>query len=394
MLPWSDNWWIDGKRAYFCGAEITALFCIDLDGQQGEMISRIPECGLKDFRINSFCIKYEEIVYCLPCRGENVWCYDLIKKCWNKIRLKTEPNVVKSMCPVVCNGKTWVRDCQCGKIIEIDLTQKKVAWEYNLPISSNNSYGRYVLVNNELYCVDATMICCINIKTREIKNYDLSDLGMILFTVFYDGENFWLSGNQKEIYIWNPKDGIVKVITEFPDKFGVYQHNKNNELELNSTFEKDNKNFLFDHAIGVGRYVWFLPFYADHIVYVDRKSYRIGMLEIDIKQSKNVIKKNKTMDRQLLEYIRDERYIGIYSSKTDRIFEIDTDTLRVEFRNYSLSDKSCKELAEKACLENSILSEGHGSDNELYSYMIKSDFGVSDKKTEHVGERIYKELLL
>ena len=62
MFPWSDNWWIEGDRAWFCGGEINALFCVDMNNGQCELVARIPECAIVDFRLNSYCMKYKDII--------------------------------------------------------------------------------------------------------------------------------------------------------------------------------------------------------------------------------------------------------------------------------------------------------------------------------------------
>lgn len=65
-FPWSDNWWIEKSKALFCGGNIGALFCVDMNNEQCEFVMQIPECDIVNFRLFSYCIKYKNIIFCLP----------------------------------------------------------------------------------------------------------------------------------------------------------------------------------------------------------------------------------------------------------------------------------------------------------------------------------------
>lgn len=393
LLPWSDNWWIEGQKAYFCGAEIAALFSVDLEHLQCSLVAKIPEGKWKDFRLNPFCIKFNDCIYCFPCRGNDIWYYNLPNAQWGKIELETETGTIKNVFPEICNGKVWVRNCQNGKISGINLSKKSVEDEYRIPVIDGGSHGRYTMVHDELYCVNANRIYRINTKTREITEYDLSELRTVLFTIFYDGKNFWLSGNRKIIYIWNPDNGIIKSFAEFPEQFGVYQYDKENKMELNFEPNRDNKNFLFDHSIGVGKYVWFIPFFANRLIYIDRESYCIHTLNIDEEQGETGKKRQGKMNRILLEYVRSNRYIGIYSSNDDRIVEIDTQTMCMASKEYKLNNKSVMELVNQFSFEGIAFYEGHVFDEDLYSFIIKKGLDCVYKQSECVGRKIYKTVL-
>lgn len=73
MFPWSDNWWIEGNKAWFCGGDICALFCVNMENGQCEFVVRIPECDIDEFRLYSFCMKYKDTVFCLPSIRKFIW---------------------------------------------------------------------------------------------------------------------------------------------------------------------------------------------------------------------------------------------------------------------------------------------------------------------------------
>ena len=58
LIPWSDNWWIEKGKAWFCAGEIGALFCVNMSNQQCECVGWIPGCSVIQYRQYSNCIKH------------------------------------------------------------------------------------------------------------------------------------------------------------------------------------------------------------------------------------------------------------------------------------------------------------------------------------------------
>ena len=41
-LLWSDNWWIEGNKAWYVAGEVNALFEVDLINKNSQLLSLLP----------------------------------------------------------------------------------------------------------------------------------------------------------------------------------------------------------------------------------------------------------------------------------------------------------------------------------------------------------------
>ena len=74
---WSDNWCIADDKAWFVTGEQDILFCLDRKTKNTILAKEIPERN-NSFRLHPKCIKYGEMIFCLPDMGENIWCYNIV----------------------------------------------------------------------------------------------------------------------------------------------------------------------------------------------------------------------------------------------------------------------------------------------------------------------------
>ncbi len=395
-FPWSDNWWIEKNEALFCGGNIGALFYVNMNNEQCELLAQIPECDIMNFRLYSYCIKYKDNIFCLPNAGTCVWCYDMKKSVWEKIEVGNMDQLLFCMTSYRQNiGRIWLTEAETGSIFEVNLEKKVVEKKYHIPPEGNLVVGEYVLVERKLYCANGYKVYCINIDNGEINVFDLPEVKAELYTICFDGYNFWLSGVCKEIYVWNPVQGMVKVITDFPEKFGFY-HFKQEEIPFKDCQSFYSTEFVFfDTSISLGKYIWYIPFRADEIVYIDKDTYEVGLLEIEGElETKESINTHLMAHKYMVEYIRDNRYIGIYSVKNRWIFEIDTVELSVIKKCYELSDQALLSIEKAAGRYNGELTFREHSERErrLFSIMLKENKIKKEDFLHSVGELIYHTL--
>ena len=127
----------------------------------------------------------------------------------------------------------------------------------------------------------------------------------------------------------------------------------------------DTKSALFEFSIAIGKYVWFIPDRSNDIIFIDKETYKVFMLELEEEQETKESIDNHLMDfKFLLQYIRENRYIGIYSLKNRIVFEIDTIDLCVKRTDYT------------RCL----------------SYMLKINHEKDKKQAREIGDTIYHTL--
>ncbi len=399
IVPWSSNWWLENDKAWFCSGETGTIFCADMNSGKCEIVAQIPEEGSERFYRYSYCIKYKNNIFCLPYLGKRIWFYDIKNRVWGKIEIKNESYLMFFPASYKQDDRQiWLLEDKTGRLFGVNLVRREVEKEYYIP--RNNAFadayvGEYVRVGNELYCVLGDRIYRADISSTDIINYRISDVKKELYTICFDGNNFWLSGCSKEIYIWNEEQGHIKTITEFPEQFGFY-HFKENEipfLDCDSFFNTEYSLFLT--SLSMGKYMWYITCRSNGIIYIDKRNYKVFYLEInDEKETQESIKTNFLGYKFQFLYVRENRYIGIYSVKNQWIFEIDTVDLCVRKKDYGLDDQSILYLAKFTGYGSGqcIFREGRKRDGIVFSTMIGANGEKKEKTFQNVGERIYYTL--
>lgn len=367
----SDNWWLEGDKAYICASSIAAIFCLDMATLQCHFLAWIPDCPLKGYRINSYCRKYKNKIFCIPYDTQWILHYDLEQKVWGKIEIGFKGKLVVCMDDEnTVDAKVWLMERGGRTIYQVDLEKEIVEKKYVIPKDKSVFTGFYVLVQNSLYCTAGNGIHCIDIHDGNVITYTVTDEDIELYTICYDGYNFWLSGNCETIYIWRAQEGIIKTV-EFCEK--------------NDVFLKDIP--LFGISMVGGQYVWHIPLqYNSPVLYIDKEDYRVGVLERkeDYARSGGIFKYG-------FEYIRQNRYIGLYSVNDPAFFEIDVCDLCINNRKMSFHNKSFLAIAREYYREAGVLFEGNLEAHEIFSAMLY-DSEEQPKKYLDIGRTIYSSM--
>lgn len=397
-FPRSDNWWLEGDKAWFCAAGLCALFCVDLNSQSCELLSQIPECDTLNYAAHTYCVKYGNRVFCLPNLGEDIWCYDLLNSVWERVEMINGHQML--FCPTTYKkneGRLWILNSG-GNIFEVNFERWSAKIRYHFTPCENQINGEYVLVNNRLYCVSGKCIYCFDVRNDCAIVYDVSEIKGGLLTICYDGVDFWLSGLCGEIYIWNPEKGIVNVITNFPEQFGVYNFDGENSSLINYDVCANDigELLLFTTSISLGNYIWYIPWQSNQIIFIDKKSYKVFSLEVEEEVETNVSLKRDITAKYAVEYVLKERYIGLYSYKNRNLFEIDTVGLCVRKKNYepNLSEDYILSRARAMVVYNKrkVLYERSELEQWLFSMLLKEDYRDVKNNYQNIGRVIYQTL--
>ena len=188
------------------------------------------------------------------------------------------------------------------------------------------------------------------------------------------------------------------MISEFPGQFGFYHFDskENHIVDRNSFFSVEYAFFI--DSISLGKYIWFIPFRSDEIVYVEKETYEVHLLEVkEETETKESIERHILDHKYLVQYMRENRYIGIYSLRNGSIFEIDTVSLCMKKQDYALSDKAIGSIAREILKDQNknqkVYKEKREYDQELLLEML---FEIDHEKTEsrlhNVGSVIYHTL--
>lgn len=387
---WSNNWYIEDDKGWFIDGRRDILCCLDFKSDQCEFVMDLPNAGSNRFQ----CIKIKNEIFCMPGISGCIWIYNLDDSHFSKIEIENPNNDRLSISSFwEYEDKLFALSKGLKKVIEIDI-KKKVIDNYHIICSvEEEKIEENIRVDSEIYCVStvSNRIYMFDLKAKETMVYTIPKVEGGLYAISYDGYQFWLSGYRKEIYIWNKENNSTKILKDFPEQFGIYN------------LKGDSKNFLDCRSIvydipvfieirALGQYIWFIPFQTNKIIYVDRDTHEIYTLEIE-NEDENVdsLMSRPLSHKYLLEYVRDDRYIGLFSLKNSYILEIDTEKKKTERKEYILSNKYLSETL-RIC-GGWTLYENDGVDKKLYESLLldKGREGLN-KKTNNVGLKIYEAL--
>lgn len=391
---WGDNWQIDGNDAWFVTGTDNILCRIDLRKNEGELVANIPDVSPSKFRRNSFCMKYGNDIYCMPVLADSIWVYDTIHHKFDEIRIENIDGA-----PINMRGGFWeykqkIYAVSHGlrQIVEIDPLKKRIDRYY--PLCAEANLIKSIKAGDALFSLSGTgrEIYEFRLETKKITEHKLPDVGRGVNTICFDGDNFWMSGWGKEIYIWNRGKNQSKIIDGFPETFGIYNFSQDADGVADcGAAEYDSETFLY--AIAVEKTVWFIPFKTNKIMFADINT--CVLREFDIEEEKetreSILARRDLVYKYVLEYVRDNRYIGLYSVKNKCMLEIDTVALRYEYKqyHYHMSSAFIKGYAD---MHDNVLHERNILDKEVFEELLWAERQERIDNRGGVGNCIYQNI--
>lgn len=379
---WGDRWCVENYEGWFVAGNINILFRVDMINNCYEIVAKLPDYTNYKFRSNSNCIKCNELIFCMPNRGECIWCYDLLDNKFSKIEIEN-PNCLEVGIVDFWRIKNilWAVSMGLKQIIKIDITARKIIAYYNITDCAEEVIGKSVKINNYIYSLSGleSKIYEFSLKTKQVKIIEFETIRDRFHTISICEGKIWLSGNKKRIYIWE-KDR-VRILDHFPENFGIYKFLESGKVILDCISTKY-RTFTFIDSIIIGNYIWFIPFQTNNILYVDKMSNKINVFEIE-GEDINDFETVEMNCRYVLQYVYNNRYIGLYSLKNKVIYEIDAITLEMKKRCNIINIKSLEEnmygwnFRERISVEKS-----------LYKKLIERKKNVKNIE-ENIGGKIY-----
>lgn len=390
IFPWCDNWWFEANRVWFIIGARNILCCFNLNSHECEVMVSIPDVLSTRFRAVSKCMKYQDEVYCFPIYGNSIWVYSIEGGFFSEIIM----GQFHEECPEIhdfweYNGKIFAVSIGWKQMLIINTEEKRIEDYYG--ICKEGGIARSVKAGTVIYSVSniSEKIYGFNLITREVAVYDLPRIGRKYNTICFDGANFCLSGYREEIYIWNKERNTINIYPCIPK--GTYKCNfKKNICNGAENILEENEMPVFLYSVMVGKYSWFIPFQMGEILYMDRENQQIFMFEIECEES--FLYEGELKGKYILEYVKDNRYLGLFSIKNNQIVEIDTEKLTCRWCDYQFGDNSIKKYAE---LVDFSLYESNVWDREVYKKMIKQgNDAMRNSKSGTAGMDIYREMIM
>lgn len=222
---WSDNWCLDGDKAWFMSGTMDVLFCLDRNTKETTWIDSIPLNNKATFRQHPRCLKWKDMIICLPDIGNDIKCYHLSDKLWMNIPV-INPLNLRICCSNAwfVQSKLYIVSIGLRQIIELNLETESIDNYYNLSINNDDIISGSLMKDNCIYVVGVSpaVIYKFNCIEKNIKIYDISEIKDQIQTICYDGEKFWLSGKLKKICIWYEETEKITFLDAFPESFKVW----------------------------------------------------------------------------------------------------------------------------------------------------------------------------
>ena len=195
IIPWSDNWWIEGSKAWFIIGAKNVLCCFDMDRNECDVMIEIPERSESKFRTAAFCMKYHDDVFCFPVSGSSIWIYSVGSGLFSEINIVNQHMAGLEMHDFwEYNGKIFVVSIGIRRIFEINTEEKRVENDYAL--GQGERIARSVKAGTAIYTLSGMFqrIYRFDLFTKETEAYELPQIGRKYSTICFDEDGFWLGG--------------------------------------------------------------------------------------------------------------------------------------------------------------------------------------------------------
>lgn len=383
---WSDGWWVEGSKAWFICGMSNELFYVDFNTGKCEEVTDIPERGKSTYRLNPTCLKYERDVFCIPGIGQSIWIYNLDEEIFTRLYIDKPEGLQFSSRFWIWEDMLFIVPANWNKVIEVDVRRKEIKKYYT--VCEGNNICASVCISNCIYMVSLMVgrIYQFDLVTKENRTYVLPEVRRRFSAICFDGEKFWLSGFKREVYLWNKENNSFITIDNFPTDFELNDSGENTE---------EPKYPVFKHVVAVGRYIWFIPIQANKILYADKETAVLSSFKIydeDETKESVALRQIWAIANYLLEYVREDRYIGLFSAKSGRILEIDAQKMHYQWKEYNLKDKY---FFQRGGIYKELYSEG--IDDKLFMEACNRQASkrrkISNPYHNVIGKDIYRKTI-
>ncbi len=389
---WSGHeWGIKDNMAYFVDAEKDILCELDLNTSECNGLALIPNEHTIKFMLNTRCLKINNEIFCMPCFGDRIWIYNCEDSSFHTIILKkTEKYSLYMENSWQMNDKIVSVSRGLCQVIIIDIKSERVDYFPIKVLDDDILISNCVRVNTNIYCTsfNSNRIYKFNIESKETYVYSVGSTFERFSCICFDGENFWISGCSKKVYIWD-ENSVINII-KLPECIRNYNFTTGFE-DIVDSHDKECQVQIFCHLEHIEGYIWAIPYQSNHIIYIDKNTLEVKVLHIEneMETKDSLLKFTRRPFKYFWQYIKNNRYIGIFSLKNNYVVEIDTFNKEAKAKNYTFNINYLNMVfKEKLFCESNFLHR-----KIFHKYMIEDDNDINSKDIPYnIGKKIYKAL--
>lgn len=338
-VPWMDSICINETKGWFIASEENALMYMEMESNIFKFVSQIPQKRNKE-RDFFGCVKYGDKLICIPYEMTFFLVYLIQERRYIKIIVNNPGNIpLRIACHMEKDGVMYAVSWTMKQMIEIDLIHLKVKKQYTI-CGKEDLMGPSVFGGSNLYSISLKDNCIFITDFKEYKTSKKNmpiNIGKIQRITYHNGR-IYLTGNRKEIYIWDCEHEI-RIIDDFPEKFGEYNFNPSKKKAILDYMTKEFDHTCFLYEVVVGDKIWFIPFKTNKTLYIDEKTQELQTFELQAEDEDRESLKNRLLEsKYLFEYVRENRYLGLYSLKNLCLLEIDSETLEVKYLQIHMNE--------------------------------------------------------
>ena len=371
LFIWNDNMCIAENEAWFVGCVVNALFKLNIKSGQYEMVIDFPDYQINVFRKNQVGIKYGKYILCFPDKGKFIWIYDTIENKLTKIDAINSGNIrIRTTCVFNIDNKIYAVASGLKQIIKIEINSNVCIEYYSLfDDAYEGELGEEsVCIGQYIYCSDSktNIICEFNVNTKKCRYYSIPGIVGGITTMCYDGEYFWLTGYNKEIYVWNKEINQTNVINNFPKECGSYEIDEAKYLKVNKekiVFDTQ----VFYRSINAKENIWFIPYQCNHILYIDKCNYKLNIMELP-DEVEDTNSWNRGMQHKYLVegVMAEDNIIFLYSMKNEAVIELNMENKEYQYKYYYLREQDKQRIWELFHKNDKLIIENR--DDDLYYF--------------------------
>lgn len=384
----SQDWWIENNLAWFVSADEGYLMNYDFDTSLCTYITAVPDVKSGEFRRCSVCMKYEKEIVCLPDTSDSIFLYSLTNRIWTKVNVPGGET-----CRLSCNQFTlkenllYIYSRGLMQILVLDLDERQIINVFSLSSENTEVLGFGTFKNNFFYTVSSaySQIYELNLINGSIFKIDIPCIKSDIETISQKDDCFILCGRKKVILLFDKKKNKLQVINEFPKEFGTYRWDNANDCNvdcLSTVFQ----NRIFYCTVVVGDNIWCIPYETNKVLYFNLSDKKVNTFDIsEENETKESLLLSRMKHKYILLYVKDDRFIGLYSCKNEWIIEIDTATLQYRFLTCIIDDN--------CMIPDRIYYEKRRMDCALFEISFeKMRDNTSDRSADTIGKRIYESI--
>ncbi len=362
-IPLNDGFFCDDAgMAWFVSATTNELFVLNFKTSRLELCGKIPENG-NCFRNNPKCFKKNNGIICIPDRGKKIWHYDLNEKKWGAI---WEDALSQRLCMDFLNeidGDSYVYSKESQSILTIN-----ASYEVETCICLNTlDKGALELENvlNErivLLSRAETVVIVLDYISGNNIIIDLKNKVDSLFSCYLEDEILWGVGFTS-LFCYDISRDILEEY-EFPNQISCYLYDDKVMNQFRTT-----KESCFCDVVTVGGKAWFIPKYSNMLVYIWKN--KVKRFELP-NEEENIISLNYRILRQkyIVEYVKNDRFLGLYSSRNEWIVEIDTILMVCEIKIFSTTNHNLQERLQKNYRQRELFMSHESGAFDLKKYLL------------------------